>query len=375
MYTIYSLNRLTQSPPVEIRNPDLFHFVSRRNLMLKRILALALLALSLLSIAPAANAQAYGTYAYCSGVWRMGGCGGVVALNGAPVGQLVALPGNPGMFTSGNNQYRCSALTGWTGGIIGAAVGWLVGKNVKLGGHHMNVAGAAAGAYAGHEIACELVRPTLVATSTNGVAPGNVRVRTRSAEEWMGDDEVEVRRAARPRTIHEESDCDVDGVASMQDMKGLTKPGCADKAKQATVKGPSDCGVAGHPELQGIKGLTDAGCANKAKSAAVNRPGHCIVAGVSYPEFIDNAPGCKAKWEEVRAAGNRQAEAMQVAAAPVISATRDNKVRACRWSEGPGTPVLAVSVPDPRNPNWKMVPSNPGETCLEWKERIKTTNG
>lgn len=77
--------------------------------------------------------------------------------------QLIPVQGQPGMFTFGGNQHRCPALTGWTGGVIGLVVGAAIGNNSTLNGQKLTLPGAAAGALAGTQIACESVRPNVVA--------------------------------------------------------------------------------------------------------------------------------------------------------------------------------------------------------------------
>ena len=84
----------------------------------------------------ASGAQAQtpmGTYAYCNGVWRFGGCSGTIA----PVQQFASLP-NGGGFN------RCEAI----GGIVGGTLGSL-NKAHPL---QAVILGAVAGGVAGHFI-------------------------------------------------------------------------------------------------------------------------------------------------------------------------------------------------------------------------------
>lgn len=101
-----------------------------------------------------------------------------------------------------------------------------------------------------------------------------------------------------------------------------------------TVRVPSDCDIDGRPDLQDLKGLTEAQCA--------------AVAGLA----------------------TKRGYSQQVAEAPKPAS--DGKIRACMLRESQNSPVIAVSVPDPNNPQWKVVPSEPGESCQAWKDRIKT---
>ena len=239
---------------------------------------------------------------------------------------MMPIQGVPSMFASGGNQYRCPALANWGGGLIGAAVGAAIGNNSTLNGNKLTALGTVLGAVAGNQIACEYVRPNVVASVPQQGHYGN------SGYGGQG------------------------GYGGGQQQQGRT------------VNVPSDCDVG---TVKDLKGLSEAECLRVRQAMTVNRPGHCRVAGVDYPEFIDNPTGCDAKRDEIRAQGNQAPQLMQVAqaAGQTRTAPRDNTVRACKLQQGPGTPVLAVSVPDPANPSWKVVPSNPGETCQEWKSR------
>ncbi len=163
--------------------------------MIKRFISLALVAFSFLSFAPAASAQHMGGYAYCNGYYRVGNCSGpvytgptqqqphvvvvqpqqrvivaqpqqqhVVVVQQQPQVQLIPVQGQPGMFMFGGNQHRCPALTGWTGGVIGLAIGAAIGNSSTLNGQKLTLPGAAAGALAGTQIACDSVRQNVVAS-------------------------------------------------------------------------------------------------------------------------------------------------------------------------------------------------------------------
>lgn len=97
-----------------------------------------------------------------------------------------------------------------------------------------------------------------------------------------------------------------------------------------TIHVPSNCSIEGNLELQNLKGLSQAQCASVAKLASKK----------STVPVTDQAP-------------------------------RDNVVRACRLRRNNSTEVLAVSIGDPKNPEWKVFPSSPGESCEEWSQRIQ----
>lgn len=107
---------------------------------------------------------------------------------------------------------------------------------------------------------------------------------------------------------------------------------------RTVVRRESNCSVDGNSKLQNLGGLMEEQCAEVAKLT-------------------------KASTSTTTASA-----APSVASAP--QAPRDNKIHACKLQRAPDTPVLAVSVPDPNNPSWKLEPSKPGETCQEWKTRI-----
>lgn len=114
-------------------------------------------------------------------------------VSGAPIANSAILAAQPVYFTSmqasnftvlPNNQfgyagatYRCPAVSKWLGAFGGAVVGHVIGKNINTHGHNLGGGGTVLGAYAGQEIACEMVQPAqLVAVHPAPQAPaGQVR--------------------------------------------------------------------------------------------------------------------------------------------------------------------------------------------------------
>ncbi|MEZ0208997.1 MAG: hypothetical protein ACAH17_02365 [Candidatus Paceibacterota bacterium] len=147
--------------------------------------------------------------------------------------------------------------------------------------------------------------------------------------------------------------------------------------RRRTHREPADCDVEGYPELQNLD-VSKADCASKAESKRTTVPAKCDFGNGVVAYSYEGRAGC----DKIAASMVQRVEAPQVvsqtrtATPSAVAATpRDNTVRACRYSKGPGSPVLAVSVPDPNNPSWTLKPTNPGETCQEWKARIETSVG
>jgi hypothetical protein len=246
---------------------------------MKKFIALAFIAMSFLSFAPAVSAQAFGTYAYCNGVWRLGNCGGPtqqqLAYNQQYSNQYFPVQGMPqGYVQQGSSIYRCSTLSRVGGGLIGGVLGYAIGKNISVSGHHLNGLGAILGAGVGQQVGCELMgtisappqfapsvqaqQRTIVANNTTRIVP---------AEEQVG------------------------GTDSYQ-------------ARPRTTRHPADCDIGGHPELQDLN-VSPEKCEAIRNALRVKKESHCIVGGVSYTQFRDNDPGCLAKWKEVAESGNR----------------------------------------------------------------------
>lgn len=198
--------------------------------MIKRFISLALVAFSFLSFAPVASAQVYGTCPYNpqTGRWI---CPPNVP---APVGQMIPMQGHPEMFLSGGNQYRCPALVGWGGGLAGMAVGAFIGKRSTLNGHPLTLPGAVAGAMAGNQIACEYVRPNVVASVAPQRHHGGSGFGSHGSYDGYGGGQQQ-----QGRTVRVPSDCDIEGRPDLQNLTGLQEGQCANiaKALRVTVHG------------------------------------------------------------------------------------------------------------------------------------------
>lgn len=251
-----------------------------------------------------------------------------------------------------NGLTKCEAV----GALGGGAVGSLNNKHKG----QATIIGAIAGGLLGHWVCSDSNGQRVVVQQAPQRHSGN-----------MGNGIVQ-------RTISEPSDCDIEGRPELQNLR-IPHDQCRAIRNALTVKEPSDCDVGAAKDM---KGLTRAQCDAIRASMTEKRDGHCRIGGVDYPNLIDNPAGCQAKFAEIVAA--QQPVAVPTAMVQTASTTptplqqvpvRDNIVRACKLQEGPNTPVLAVSVPDPSNPGWKLVPSNPGETCQEWKNRIESSLG
>lgn len=192
--------------------------------------------------------------------------------------RLVPVPGSTTQFVNSGNIYHCPALAGWGGGLIGAILGNVLGQNMTTQGHRLGGLGAVVGATAGSQIACELVGPV----RSSNIPPAMV----------LGPREQSVTQ----------SNCNVGNV---KDIKGISAEDC--------------------------KRLRDA--------MMVNMPGHCTIGGVSYPEFIDNEPGCRAKWKEIAEKGNSVpiAQASVPESAPKVSQLQQAPSAPLPWGYMPPT--------------------------------------
>ncbi len=187
--------------------------------MIKRIVSLALVAMAFMSIAPTASAQAFGTCTYVNPVNGRPGFWNCPPSVPQPHMQMVPIQGAPSVFASGGNQYRCPALANWGGGLIGAAVGAAIGNNSTLNGNKLTALGTVLGAVAGNQIACEYVRPNVVASVPQQGHYGN--------SGYGGQGGYGGGQQQQGRTVNVPSDCDIDGRPDLQNMKGLTDAQCA----------------------------------------------------------------------------------------------------------------------------------------------------
>lgn len=343
--------------------------------MIKRFLSLFLTALAFMSVVPKASAQAYDTWAFCGGGWRLNTCSGPTQAQIAANQQyshIVPLQGMPGVYQQGNNLFRCSTGSRVLGGLLGAGVGYVIGKNITMNGHRLNSLGAIAGGGLGQQISCEMMgsvsappqqRPL---QNTFPVIQGSVLI---PAEQQVGGIDSNVNQTYLPqtqrgRTISEPSDCDV-GI--QKNLKGLTAEQCQRIREVMTVKKPSECAIGG---MKSQEGLSPEECGRIREAMTVNRPGHCRIGGVDYPEFIDNEPGCLGKRAAIIQA-SRQASATQITSAQQPVAASEVQVDS---SKGTSTPDVCAWVhPDTKQRFDK--PQGDSRSCISFVQEVAGKNG
>jgi hypothetical protein len=268
---------------------------------MKKLIALALAAMSFLSFVPAASAQPFGTWAYCNGIYRFGNCGG-------PTMQQYQQQYRPQFYGNqpqyvqppqyyGNQQgYANNGFSNCT--VIGGVIGGIDGNRID----HHGVGGTVAGALLGGAIG------NLVCNNSQGQ-----RV---TVQRPQGQYPQLPQMVQQPQYREEFSNPprypdDITGQQQIGSMGGYQQ-------RPRTRHYPADCDIGGHPELQDLD-VPPAKCEAIRNALREKKPGHCIIGGTSYPEFVDNESGCRAKWKEL--AVNRPTQKVADASVPVAYCT------------------------------------------------------
>jgi hypothetical protein len=228
---------------------------------MKKLIALALVALSFLSFAPAASAQ-QGVNAGCmmvSGTPNRWVCDpGVRVAPQYYQPQYVQRP----QYYGNQPGYANNGFSNCT--VLGAGIGGAGGNYLD----HHGAVGTIAGALIGGAIGSMLC---------NNSQGERVVVRPPQYREEFSNP---------PRYPD-----DITGQQQIGSVGGYQQ-------RPRTRHYPADCDIGGHPELQDLD-VSPAKCEAIRNALREKKPGHCIIGGKSYPELVNNEPGCLAKRKEL----------------------------------------------------------------------------